>query len=32
MLILNVLYETGSVALLTTVHMEREKVKFYPIQ
>ncbi|XP_052077628.1 uncharacterized protein LOC127715580 isoform X1 [Mytilus californianus] len=25
MLILNVLYETGSVALLTTVHMEREK-------
>lgn len=27
MLILNVLYETGSVALLTTVHMEREKVK-----
>lgn len=27
-LILNVLYETGSIALLTTVHMEREKVGF----
>ena len=29
MMILVVLYDTGSVALLTTVHLEREKVIFY---